>query len=328
MKKLLCMAMTLIILLAVALPAFAQGDGDGKVVFGGSFTLESGETLDDDLVVLGGTATLEEDSLVRGDVVVFGGSADVAGEVDGDLVVFGGSVQLRETARIGGQLINFGAGVDKETGAVIRGGETIGPFEFDLPGPWSPGRWRSAVSGDWADMGGRTVLRMIWGVFRDIARAILLTILALLIITFWPEPTQQVGSVVVEKPLPSLGVGLLSLVVAFCVGLILLIAACSGLLIWLAAVVAWIFGWTAVGLMVGQRVLAAFEVKTTTPLAAIVGVALISLIWAFPCLGDLFALIVGAAGLGAVVLTRAGTQPYPSTPILPVPSEESASVDE
>jgi hypothetical protein len=328
MKKLLCMAMALFILLTLALPAFAQGNGSGKVVFGGSFTLESGETLDDDLVVLGGTATLEEDSLVRGDVAILGGSADVAGEIDGDLIVFGGSVELRETARVGGQLVNFGAGVDKEAGAVIRGGETVGPFQFDLPGPWSPQRWQSTGPGDWADAGGRTVLRMIWGVFKDVARAILLTILGLLIITFWPEPSRQVGSVVVAKPLPSLGVGLLSLVVAFCVGLILLIAACSGLLVWLAALVAWIFGWTAVGLMVGQRVLAAFEVEPTPPLATIVGVALISLIWAFPCLGDLFALIVGAAGLGAVVLTRAGTQPYPPAPILPVPSEESLTVEE
>jgi hypothetical protein len=157
---------------------------------------------------------------------------------------------------------------------------------------------------------------------------VLLTILGLLIILFWPEPSRQVGSVVVAKPLPSLGIGLLSIVVAFCVGLILLIAACLGLLVWLAAVVAWIFGWTAVGLMVGQRVLAAFDVEPTPPLATVVGVAFISLIWAFPCLGNLFALIVGAAGLGAVVLTRAGTQPYPLAPILPAPSEESLTVED
>lgn len=327
MKKLSWMVIALFLMLTLALPAFAQGDGEGKVVFGGTFRLESGETLDDDLVVLGGTATLEEDSLVQGDVAILGGTATVAGEINGDLVVFGGSVRLKETARIDGQLVNFGAALQREEGAVIQGGEAIGPFEFGLRGPWSPERWQRAGPADWFDASGRVILRMVWGLIQDIGRAVILSILGLLIVLFWPEPSQQVGSAMVAKPLPSLGVGLLSLVVAFCVGLILLIAACSGLLVWLAAVVAWIFGWTAVGLMVGQRVLEAFKVEPTLPLATIVGVAVISLIWAFPCLGDLFALIVGAAGLGAVVLTRAGTQPYPPA-LIPSPPEESLVVEE
>jgi hypothetical protein len=327
-RKLLWIVIALTILSTLALPVFAQGGGDGKVVFGGSFTLDSGETLGDDLVVLGGTATLEEDSLVKGTVAVLGGRVSVAGEVDGDLVVIGGQVQLKETARIEGQLVNFGAGVDKASGAVILGGETVGPIEFDIPGPWSSQRWSPVGSGGWGDTGGRFVLNMMWGVVKDVGRAVLLTIIGLLIILFWEKPTEQVGAVVVAKPLPSLGVGILSILVAFCVGLILLIAACSGLLVWLAAMIAWMLGWTAAGLMVGQRVLAAFKVEPTPPLATIVGVALISLIWAFPCMGALFAFIVGAAGLGAVVLTRAGTQSYPPTPILTDPPEESLAFEE
>lgn len=329
MKKLMWMAMALFISLFLALPALAQGDDEGKVVFGGTFTLESGETLDGDLAVLGGEVTLEEGSRVRGDVAILGGRATVAGEVDGDVVIFGGDLEIQETARIEGQVVNFGAQVEREEGAVIRGGEVIGPLRFGFRGLWSPFRpWQYVGPSDWISDSGRMVLSIVWGMVKAIGRAVVLTILGLLIVLFWPEPTQRVGSTVVAEPLPSLGVGLLSLVVAFCVGLVLIIAACSGLLIWLAAAIAWVFGWTAVGLMVGQRVLTAFNGKPTPPLATILGVALISLVWAFPCLGSLFALIVGSAGLGAVVLTRVGTQPYPLAPIPPSPPEESLAVEE
>jgi len=327
MKKLLWVVIALFISLTLALPVFAQGNNnEGKVVFGGTFTLKSGETLDGDLAVFGGEATLEEGSLVRGDVAILGGRAIVAGEVDGDVVTFGGDLKLKGTARIKGQLVNFGTRVEREEGAVIRGGEAIGPLSFR--GPWFPYRWPPLGPRDWLSDSARLTLSIIWGVVKAIGRAVVLTILGLLIVLFWPEPTQRVGSTAVAEPLPSLGVGILSLVVAFCVGLVLLIAACSGLLIWLAAVIAWLFGWTAVGLIVGQRVLTAFKAEPTLPLATIVGVALISLIWAFPCLGSLFALIVGSAGLGAVVLTRAGTQPYPLPPIPPSPPKESLAVEE
>lgn len=326
MKKLMWMVVALFILLTLALPVFAQDGDGGKVVFGGSFTLESGETLDGDLVVLGGEATLEEDSLVRGDVVILGGGATAAGEVDGDMVLFGGHVTLKRTARIEGELVNFGARVEREEGAIVRGGE---PVSFGFRAPWFPLQgWEPVAPRDWLGAGARTMLRIIWGVAQAIGRAVVMTILGLLIVLFWPEHSHQVGSTVVAEPLRSLGLGLLSLLLAFCVGLVLLIAACSGLLVWLAAVVAWIFGWTAVGLMAGQRVLAAFDVEPAPPLATIVGVALISLVWAFPCLGTLFALVVGSAGLGAVVLTRAGTQPYPPAPLLPIQPEEGAEAEE
>jgi len=322
MKKLIWMGIALLLVVIVAFPVFAQDDGAGKVVFGGSFRLRSGETLDSDLVVFGGTATLEEDSLVRGDMAMLGGSATVAGEVGGDMVVFGGNVKLEKTAQIEGQLVNFGATVRQEEGAVIRGGITEVPWGGSPRAPWFPYRQGLARPGGWVSEGGRLMLSLIWGVVKAIGWAVVLTILGLLIVLFWPEQSRRVGDTAVAEPLPSLGVGLLSLVVAFCVGLILLIAACAGLLVWLAAAIAWIFGWTAVGLVVGQRVLEAFQVEPTEPLAVIVGVALISLVWAFPCLGSLFALIVGAAGLGAVVLTRAGTRPYPPPPLSPSPIEE------
>ena len=89
-----------------------------------------------------------------------------------------------------------------------------------------------------------------------------------------------------------------------------------------ATLAAVLFGWTAVGLLVGQRLLAALKVQETNQLVAVlVGVLLISLLTAVPCLGWLFAVVVGSLGLGAVVLTRFGTMAYPPAPA-PIASAE------
>ena len=81
MKKRFQLAFLLVLLLALALPgtAYARGLFEDKVVFGGNFTLESGETLDGALLVFGGTADLESGSTVAKDVVVMGGTVVRAG---------------------------------------------------------------------------------------------------------------------------------------------------------------------------------------------------------------------------------------------------------
>src|SRR3990172_8704189 len=127
MKKLSKIIAVLTIMAFLLLPtqsAQAQGPNEGgKVVFGDSFTLESGETLDGDLVVFGGNVTIEKDATVTGSVVVFGGTIElnedakiqqdtamiggtmeINGIVDGDLFVLGGRISLLETAVVHGSI--------------------------------------------------------------------------------------------------------------------------------------------------------------------------------------------------------------------------------
>ena len=58
--------MSLLLLLALLLvptsSVYAQGpgNGNGRVIFGSNFTLESGDTFDGDLVLFGGNVTIEE----------------------------------------------------------------------------------------------------------------------------------------------------------------------------------------------------------------------------------------------------------------------------
>ena len=318
MKKILLACLLALLLAFSATPVFADGDG-GRVVFGGSFTLKSGEELDGDLVVFGGSAVLEEDSQVNGNVVVMGGSASVAGEVNGDVVTFGGNVEVRATAVVDGDLVTIGGNVQKEAGAIVRGSEVEG-FEFEgLPRFWTFPT-RLGLDYRWPNFW----FRFVFDIFKAIFVALALAALGLLVVLFWPKQTEVVGQAVLAAPLPSGGVGLLTALVAVALMVLLAITICLSpvaFLLGVAALVAVLFGWIAVGLLVGQRLLEAFKVRVITPLMAVaVGIVLLSLLGAIPCLGALVAIVVGCVGLGAVVLTRFGTQTYPlPTPVPPAP---------
>jgi len=312
MKKVLLACLLGLLLAFSATPVFADGNG-GRIIFGESFTLESGEEMGGDLVVLGGSVVLEARSQVDGNVVVMGGSARVAGEVNGDVVTFGGNVVLRSTAVVDGDLVTIGGNVQRDPGAIVRGSE-VGGFEFEgLPRFWTfPTRLSFNRWGDrWSSS--------IFNIFRDIFVALALAALGLLVVLFWPKQTEVVGQAVHAAPLPSAGVGLLTGIVAVALMVLLAITICLSpvaLLLFVATLVAGFFGWIAIGLLVGRRLLEAFNVRGVTSLMAVAaGTLLISLLRAIPCLGAIIGFVVGCAGLGAVVLTRFGTQAYP----LPVP---------
>ena len=261
-------------------------------------------------------------------MVVVGGSASVAGEIDGDVVVFGGDVVLRSTAVVDGDLVIIGGNVHRDSGAVVRGDEERVEFEgFPNIGPLPT---RLNFGRGWDGFS-----RSIFDVFGDIVVALALAAIGLLVVLFWPKQTEMVGQAVLVAPLPSAGVGLLTGVVAVVLIVLLAITICLSpvaFLLGVAMLVAGIFGWIAIGLLVGQRLLEAFGVKGFTRLMAVaVGTLLISVLRAIPCLGDLMGFVVGCAGLGAVVLTRFGRQTYPlptrvppAPPVLAEPEEIAA----
>ncbi len=86
----------------------------------------------------------------------------------------------------------------------------------------------------------------------------------------------------------------------------------AAVVLWLAGSLAALFGWLAAGLLVGRRVFEAFRATHTPPMLEIAaGVAVLSLLSAIPCAGPLFTFLLTCWGLGAVILARCGTVPYP-----------------
>lgn len=327
-----------VMLLVVASPALAF-DGvlpDGKVVWGEDFTLRGGESVDGDLIVFGGNVELEEDSRVEGNVIVWGGNIEIAGTVEGDVAVFGGNVDLLDEAVIEGDVAVGGGSIDRDDGAVVEGQLITNPENvWDIPS--FPGIVTFPTSPVIVQQGPGHILFGILGtVLRTVAMVVVMAGLAGLIVLLWPQPTARVGETCVRAPLASFGVGLLTVVIVAA----LLISICLtivGVVAGIAAGVAAVFGWAALGIIIGERLLARSSVNPFW--TAVLGTGLLTFISALldviPCVGWIAGFLVMCVGLGAVILTRFGSSVYvPNAPaprprpLQPEPVDEPLEVVE
>jgi hypothetical protein len=314
MRKLLTvLPIVLIAALVLPAPAFAAEPEQGQIVMGGSFTLEDGETLHGDLVVFGGSIDLRQGSTVQGDVLLLGGNADIDGEITGDLALLGGNAVLSATAVVDGNIVSLGGGLNQAEGAEI-GGDVISadefsfPFEFDIPAIPS-------VDDPFGTFGFR--FNPLWEIVWFGFRSLLIAALAILVVIFWPEPTERAARAVVSQPILSGGLGLLTFI---CGPILLIVLAITiilspvSLLAAVLLVVAAVFGWIVIGTEVGRRLAEAFKWEIHPAASAGIGTLGMSLvvggIGLVPCIGWLATLVVAAVGLGAVLLTRFGSREY------------------
>jgi hypothetical protein len=323
-------ALAAVVLLLAALgvgrPVYAADCDSDKRVMGGSFVLEEGATLDSNLIVLGGNATLEAGTSVNCSVIVVGGNVDIAGQVAEDVVLFGGTTDLRSTAVIDGELVSIGGTVSREPGAEVRGGESQG-FDFTR-NRWLPFRTNIPFF--------EPVLWWYETVFQTFLAALALGLLALVVVSLWPEPTSRVSAAITTAPMAAGGLGLLTLVAVPVLLVLLTITVCLIPVAFLGAVVfaaALLFGLIALGQMVGARLTAALRMYHLSPaVSAALGTGLLwlvtSAVGAVACVGWVAWVVLASVGLGAVTLTRFGTRPYfaslaPTPPPAPpaVPSE-------
>jgi hypothetical protein len=355
MKKLLNVTLLLILMLSLATPVFAQ-DGHrqpGQVIFGNDRTLEAGDIIEGDLVIFGGNLRMADGSRIEGDAVVFGGGVEVDGEIDGDLAVIGGDTRLGSTARVEGDVASVGGKLTVDEEAYVRG-EIVETTEFDLGQISQPFFKAVPPSRPDFDQGARfepfdLAFRIMTGFAQGLVVALVIAGIGLLVVLFLPAHTQTVAQTIRQVAPASFGVGLLTLIVGITAMILLFITCCLipiGLLVALALVLATLYGWIVVGYLLGGRTLRAIQKGGGEPsptVSALVGIFLITLIQQglmalsnIPCLGFFFWLmgaalwlVVVSTGLGAVVLTRFGTQPYTGAsrtgtppPTLPPTAEE------
>jgi hypothetical protein len=309
MRRVIWVMLVVMLLLVVSVP-LAGGSGAGqegtiggdKLVMGGNYTLASEQTLGGNLAVLGGNAMLEPGSTVNGDVVLMGGNLDVAGTIRGSLTVFGGNVELRSSAVVEGDLASFGGSVMRAPGAVVQG-ETI-----DRVRPFFP--WRLTPNFPAAPYVERPtpVVSFIRWQIGTLGAALLAAILGVLLVLILPRPMGRVMVAAATQPALSFGLGLLTLALGVVAGALLLIACGLGLLVWLALLAGLLMGWAAVGLWLGERLLSALRLRSTSAVAEVAtGAFIITILARLPlCMGFLVGLVLGSIGLGAVVLTRFG----------------------
>lgn len=271
------------------------------LVIGQSYRLESGETLNEDLTVIGGNASLMEDSNVHGDVVVIGGNVLVDGSVNGDVLAIGGYVNLDEHARVKGNVQTLGGTVERSEQAVVEGNDLS---DSRGPGPVT------AVRTPGLNISLEPVTATLMAIFQAMA----LAALAVVINLFAPRPMERTAQAAVQQAPASGGVGCLTILVlaVMAVTIILLPVSLLGML---AAGAAGLFGWTALGLVLGRRIAGWVNQAWTDPVSAGVGTLTLSLltsvVGAIACIGWTVPFFVSMVALGAVVLTRFGTQIYP-----------------
>ncbi len=300
--KRLWVVLCLVLVATLALPLSAAAAGshdvllDGRIVFGGSFTLAAGETLDGDLLVFGGSATLEESSTVTGSVFLMGGNLNSAGTIFGDLALMGGNANLQAGAVVQGDVSTFGGNVNRDPGARIEGQVITGGDTIEIPGLQGVPQWQFPfVERTWP---ARPMIDFnpspLWDGGWLLLQSLILAALAVLVVRL-------------------LGLlGIPALLIGMAITICLIPFMLVGVMVFVAAIV---YGWMAIGLEVGERLTRAFKWHLDPAAAAGLGTFVVSLVANgvnfIPCIGWLAPTLVGALGLGAVLLTRFGRQAYP-----------------
>ena len=305
--------------MAVIAPAYAfTGNLDGRVVFGQSFTLSSGETLDGDLVVFGGAATIEENATVKGNVVIIGGSLVMDGSATGDAVVIGGLMTMGDKSSVAGNVTTVGGSsatsCRRASWRPDRDKRSIAQCSN------SDDAERARASAKYCD-GFQSDLACLWCIWN----AIIFAVLAMLLAIFLQPHLDRVAQAIVAEPIIAGGIGLLTafvspialvilVVILMVITLILIPVAVLAVLLWaILIVLAWLFGIIALGLEVGERFTKAIHQNWAPVLSAGFGTFLLMfVVGAFgliPCIGWIPEFLVGMIGIGAVVMTMFGSRP-------------------
>lgn len=265
-------------------PAQQACTGSSRDVVNASAVVGQDEWLCGDLRVYNGDATVA--GRVGGAVTLVHGALAVSGEVDGTVTVLGGSVDLRPGARIGG-------GINVVGGTLLRADHTTvdGPIStdttlhqesitsfFGFDGtytlPWSHLIFWAAVSGALALLFPRQLALVHRSVRYELPQSFGVGVVVAL----------AGGVLAVALTLTCIGIPLAALLLA-------------------ALWVAWVVGTVASGAWLGSRLFGTALPERHTPLlATLLGVLVLSLVKAIPCIGGVFSLVIGCVGLGASVL--------------------------
>lgn len=304
----------------------ASGLLDGRVIFGQTYTLKSGETLSGDLVVIGGSAEIEAGATVQGNLILIGGTLTIDGTVSGEVAVLGGEVTLGAASRIGSNLTTVGAVLTRAEGSQVDGqiNNAATSWEDDTNGAATtvPDDDQAPETNIWVDFKPMTaVMNAIW-------EAVGMAALAMVVTLFLAPQAGRVAQAVTNQVLIAGTLGLMTLIVVPIVVVMLSLTVFLipvALVVGFAAVIAAVFGWIAIGYELGVRFTRAIHQEWHPALSAGLGTFILSLVasalTAIPvlsCIGGVVPLLVGLIALGGVVMTRFGTQAVtPRTPMAP-----------
>ena len=245
-----------------------------------------------DLVKFGQDLEVARGEVVSGNAVSIGGSLTVSGRVKGDAVAVGGSLYLKDRAQVGGNAVSVGGVIEKSPRAVVKGDVT--EVSFAGMGGITPGM----------AAGGLTIF--------SILSFIGFLVLVVILVALFPNQLGKVSAAVEGNLFKTFLYGLL-VIILFVPVIILLAISIAGIVlipVWaILVMVAGLFGYIGAAHFIGQKILKAAKLNVKTMMVeALVGIIILALIGLVPFAGCIIKAILGCMGLGAVALTRFGTQ--------------------
>jgi hypothetical protein len=266
-----------------------DANAQDRVSFGSNIHIAAGETARD--VFCLGCSVVSEGTIAR-DLVVIGGSADVYSVVGRDAFVMGGNVHLRPKATVGRDLVTLGGASTLDPGA------TVGRDKTAIGVPGSGGTFTPGQNFGGPDLG-------------SLFPGALLILLAALALAIFPRQLAVTASLAEARPGASFGLGCVGILGGFALAILLAITVILipvSLVLAIGIVLAWIFGWAAIYLVVGRRLMAAADQRPQPFLAVVVGGAAFAVLSLVPPVGILVGLVGGSIALGAALGSRFGTR--------------------
>ena len=276
-----------------------------QFIVGDTYILKSHEKINGNFVGIGTTLILEEDAIVMGDVSLIGSNLDLAGRIAGNLNVLAGSALINDTAIITGNINQFIQTTEIRPMALVTG--EINTYTFPAVKGGQAGTKINKLI-EWLRPGNVAALQSV--------RVLGLILFSLIGIYFLKTPTIRISSAL-ESNLPAAwGAGLLTIIAVPIVAIILIITFCLspiGLLLLLVYLVCTLWGWVAFSSFFGTRLIKWLKLDWAVEPATLIGALILgiisSLVSFIPCFGFLLNLMITAAGLGGVLLSRFGLSP-------------------
>lgn len=271
-----------------------------------------------DIFRLGEDIRVNEYELIRGDIVSLGGDVEVEGKVMGDVVAVFGDVYVGGDAVVNGEVVCVLGELTKEDGAVIRGQTVrVGGGAYPAIFPWS---FKHSF-----DLG-------IFGLVTRIVIFIIGVLLLLVVLYFLADRMKKSATFVFGSFFKSLGIGLLVFVIG---GVIVAVIAALlsitivgipvAILLILTFIALMIIGYFVSALALGEVVSNKFSIGVDSRFVqGVIGLFLLAILsmastlmainpFMFPLrilfktLGGLVTSVALFAGVGAFVLSKAGT---------------------
>ncbi|MBN1594620.1 hypothetical protein JW933_01710 [candidate division FCPU426 bacterium] len=241
------------------------------------------------LIRIGENAVLVQNQEVQ-DAVVVNGSLEIQGRVLGNAVVLGGDATLKKTAYIRGDVVCLGGQILSETGAIVTGSKV------EIGGKIN-----------WKSLPFFSIMKIfLYSFLYKISTAVILLALSIFFVLMWPNQirlaAEEASSDLVKSTL--VGIFTVALLIPLSIGFaITLFGLPIAFALFVFLLVASWFGVACMSYLVGTKIS-----KSYSPvMAVIIGLLVLKFVHFVPFIGTVLYFLAVLPGLGAILLTRFGT---------------------